>query len=88
MSDEIFVKPGLLISESSSLILSEMLKDVPDDTATATVTVTKDGTTTIAAAARIRFGPDKQGWMVGVGAYHQKEKDGDVTKGAGISVSW
>lgn len=86
MSD-LFVKPGLSISDSGAKILQEMLKDVPPDSATATVELTKDGTQTIAFAARVDVGGEG-GWILGVGGYQKKEKDGDVVKGAGISISW
>lgn len=82
-----FINSALNISESSKMILNEMLKDVPADTANISVEITKDGTRTIMAGVKVGIGSDNQ-WMIGVGAYHKQEVDGGSSKGAGVSVSW
>jgi len=86
MSD-IFIKPDLNLTESSRKVLAEMLREVPADTATASVEVTKDGTTTVTVAARFKIG-DEYSWALGVGGYLTKDSTGGVTKGVAVSVSW
>lgn len=82
------INPILSISESSKLILNEMLKDVPENTANATLTFTRDGTKTITMATKFGIGEDSR-WIIGVGVYHQMEAEGgDKVTGAAISINW
>ena len=87
MPNEIFINPGLNLSQAASNVLTEMLKEVPSDTAIAKVEIDKAGTITVATATKFKFGEDSH-WIVGIGAYFTKEKDGDTSKGAAVSVSW